>query len=91
MENQIWRMTMQLQIKATEKLSFECEGAYYPYDKTFKVTLKKGKNTLDFEDEAHYNRFIQAATSAIMDGLLEFVNENAENEEQAEGEGENGD
>lgn len=82
---------MRLQIKATEKMSFECDGAYYPYDKTFKVSLKKGKNTIDFEDEAHYNRFIQSATSAIMDGLLEFVNENAETTEQAESETENAD
>lgn len=77
---------MKVTINATEKISFECLGAYYPYDKTFKVSIKKGKNTLDFEDEAHYNRFIQSATSAIMDGLIEFVRDEqeVENEEDSE-------
>ena len=64
---------MEVTILAIAKKSYECEGAYYPYEKgRFTITLKKGENTLKFKDEAHYNRFIQAATSDIMDGIIEF-------------------
>ena len=57
-------------ITSAEAREVECEGAFYPYADKFTISLVKGKNEVEFESEAHYNRFIQAVTGDIMCGEI---------------------
>lgn len=88
MANQTWRRnSMKEIITALEAKTYECEGAYYPYENgRFTVELKKGKNEVEFADEAHYNRFIQKATNDLMDGIIYFGVETESEEVSAESE-----
>lgn len=68
-------------ITSTEAREVECEGAFYPYTDKFVISLKKGRNEVEFESETHYNCFIQAAVSLIMNGEITIGEEIAESEE----------
>ncbi len=68
-------------ITSTEAREVECEGAFYPYNDKFVISLKKGRNEVEFESEAHYNRFIQAVTGFIMCGEITIGEAVAEVEE----------
>lgn len=69
-------------ITSAEAREVECEGAFYPYTDKFTISLVKGKNEVEFESEAHYNRFIQAVTSDIMCG--EIIGEVADEVEETQ-------
>ena len=70
-------------ITSAEAREVECEGAFYPYTDKFTISLVKGKNEVEFESEAHYNRFIQAVTSDIMCGEI-IIGEVADEVEETE-------
>ena len=61
---------MKVKIFSKEQRAVECVGAFYPYTKNFAIDLSQGNSEVEFETEAHFNRFIQAATSMIMGGEI---------------------
>lgn len=61
---------MKVKIFSKESQKINCIGAFYPYTDNFSIDLKEGNSEVEFETEAHYNRFIQATTSMIMGGEI---------------------
>ena len=74
-------------ITSNAKRVVNCKAPFYPYDKKddFGVSLKKGKNEVEFETEDHYNRFIQASESLLMSEEI-VLGEHYEEQENKEDE-----
>lgn len=68
-------------IDSNEKRLVDCKAPFYPYDEKddFSVSLKKGKNEVEFETEDHFNRFVQATTGLLMSEEITIL-ERTENE-----------
>lgn len=72
---------MQEIINANKALKIQCLAPYYPYNEkdNFIINLKKGKNNIKFKSEDHFNSFIQASESLLMEGqIIIGQNENVE-------------
>lgn len=68
-------------ITSNEKRVVNCKAPFYPYNEKddFGVSLKKGKNGVEFETIDHYNRFIQASESLLMsEEIVIGENQNSE-------------
>lgn len=70
-------------ITSDAKRVVNCLAPFYPYDEKdgFGVSLKKGKNEVEFETEEHYNRFIQASEGLLMGGEIVIKEQSDEGEE----------
>lgn len=70
-------------ITSAEKILVNCKAPFYPYDEKddFSVSLKKGKNEVEFETDDHFQRFTQATASQIMDGEIDIDDPVDETEE----------
>lgn len=72
-------------ITSDAKRVVHCQAPFYPYNEKddFGVSLKKGKNEIEFETIDHYNRFIQASEGLLMSGEI-VIGENRSDEEENE-------
>ena len=61
---------VELTIKANAAKSYECASLIYPYNNTFTVDVKEGKNELKFDTQVEADAFLMAATSDIMCGEI---------------------
>lgn len=62
----------QSEAKTLKSYDVLCKNPFYPYDEDgdFLIKLKGGKNEVEFATQDHYNSFIVAITSEIMDGTI---------------------
>ena len=61
---------VELTIEANAAKSYECASLIYPYNNTFTVDVKEGKNELKFDTQVEADAFLMAATSDIMCGEI---------------------